>query len=762
LISLALGLVILGTTSCSQKGPTLPTKTIQSTTNGSQITAADTAVKVGPTTPGKPKLRDRKGMAYGLTTRPSLQGLKLPLDRVAPGSVSLTRIWPSTTFLSPTFITHAPDGTTRLFVLEQAGRILVLANNQSTSTGQVFLDIRSLVSAGGERGLLGLAFDPDYTKNGYFYIYYSVGTPHQSVIARYKVSATNPNLADPKSELRLMVVAQPYSNHNAGMLAFGKDKMLYIGLGDGGSGGDPKNNGQTTTTLLGSILRIDPRGASGYSIPQDNPFVGKAGYRGEIWAYGLRNPWRFSFDRATDHLWCADVGQNAWEEVNIIEKGGNYAWRIFEGVHSYNNPTNRKATEFDMPVIEHSHSVSRSITGGYVYRGNKIAALRGAYIYGDYATGKIWALVYDYKTKKLVTNTEIASMPSISAFGEDRDGEIYVVSYRAGTVYRIDQKGVGNPGGKIPLKLSLTGLFSDTAKLIPNAGLIAYDVNAPLWSDSATKQRWIGIPDNTKVEVQKDGTLLLPVGSVIVKQFYLDTGATTPTRVELRVLIHEKHGWAGYTYRWNAAQTDADLVYDGAQQTFKVKDSSVSGGFRNQTWNYPASSDCMACHTDAGDWALSIRYNQLNREFQYSKVQDNQLRAWNNIGLFNPPLAESKIHELPAHEDPYGTTGTLEHRARAYLDVNCATCHVPAGPAPGTLDMRSQTKLLGMNLFDVVPSEGTLSLTNAHRILSGKKESSVLWERLRRTDGYRMPKIGSTVVDKEGVLLIGNWIDSLK
>ena len=761
----ALGILLLGALSCSQESPTsLPSKikNSKSTGSGTVISSADQAVKVGPTTPGKPKLRDRRGMAYGLTTRASLAGLKLPLDRQAPGAVTLTRIWPKTTFLSPTFLTHAPDGSERLFVLEQGGRILVTPDTKVTSSAKVFLDIRTKVYAGGERGLLGLAFDPDYRTNGWFYIYYSVRNPHRSIVARYKVSSTDPDKADPKSEVILLVVAQPYGNHNSGMLAFGKDKMLYIGLGDGGSGGDPKNNGQNTATLLGSILRIDPRGKTGYSIPKDNPFVGKSGYRGEIWCYGMRNPWRFSFDRQNDRLWCGDVGQNAWEEIDIIKKGGNYAWRVFEGVHSYNNPSNRKPSEFDMPVIEHSHTVSRSIIGGYVYRGAKIAALRGSYIYGDYATGRIWALVYDEKTQKMTSNTQIASLPSISAFGEDRDGEIYVVSYRAGTIYRIDRKGTGNPGGKIPTKLSLTGLFSNTAKLSPNPGLIAYDVNVPLWSDGATKARWIGIPDKTQITVKPDGTLLLPVGSVIVKQFNLDTGAKTPTRVSTRVLVHEKQGWSGYTYRWNTAQTDADLAYDGGTQVYKVKDSSAQGGFRNQTWSFPASSDCMSCHTDAGHYALSIRANQLNRTIAYSKVEDNQLRAWNNIGLFNPPLIESKIHELPAHENPYGKTGTIEHRARSYLDVNCAICHAPSGPAPGGMDMRSQTKFLDMNLFGVKPSEGTLGLTTPQRIFPGKKASSVLWERMRRLDGFRMPEIGSALVDKKGVQLIGTWIDSLK
>jgi uncharacterized repeat protein (TIGR03806 family) len=756
----SLGIILLGAISCSQKQPApVPGKAIQSKGSGTQISAADSVVKVGPATPGKPKLRDRRSMAYGLTTRASLQGLKLPLDRTAPGAVTLTRIWPTRTFSRPTFLTYAPDGSHRIFVLGQYGVITVMHDAGTTSTGQTFLDIRTKVWGSGERGLLGLAFDPDFSKNGYFYIYYSISNPHRSVIARYTVSATNPNQADPKSEKILLVVAQPRTNHNGGMLAFGPDRMLYIALGDGGS---YVNTSQNTSNLLGSILRIDPRASTGYSIPRDNPFVGKTGYRPEIWAYGLRNPWRFSFDRQNGRLWCADVGASTWEEVDIIEKGGNYAWPFFEGNRSYRNPGNRKPSEFNMPVIDVARGLARSITGGYVYRGSKLASLRGAYVYGDYATGRIWALVYDQKSKKVVSNTQIASLSSISSFGEDRDGEIYVLSLWRGRVYRVERKGVSNPGGKIPAKLSLTGLFSDTARLIPNPGLIEYDVNAPLWSDGATKRRWIGIPDNTKIQVNPDGALLLPTGSTVVQQFYLDTGASAPTRVETRVLIHEKQGWAGYTYRWNAAQTDADLAYDGGNQTYKVKDATAQGGFRNQIWNFPSSSDCMSCHSDAGGSALGIRYSQLNKGFQYSKVEDNQLRAWNNIGLFSPSLAESRIHELPAHEDPYGNTGTLEQRARAYLDVNCASCHLPMGPAPGSMDMRSQTGAVDMNLFGVKPSEGGLGLSNPHRILSGTKESSVLWERMRRTDGSRMPELGSTLVDKNGVQLIGSWIDSLK
>lgn len=735
--------------------------------NGTAIT--DTATAKAPVSIGKPRFRDRRGLAYGLTKRPSLAGIKLPLDRGKPGAIQLTRVWPKLTFLSPTFITHAPDGTSRLFVLEQAGRILVLPQDASASSAKVFLDIRAKVKSGGERGLIGLAFDPGYKSNGYFYVFYSAPESPQhynNIVARYKVSSTNPDLADAKSESIVMALQPPESNHLGGMLAFGKDKMLYISVGDGATPGDKANHGQNLNTLYGSILRVDVRTTKGYLIPKDNPYYGKANHKWEIWANGFRNPWRFSFDSLTGTLWEGDVGESSREEINIVRKGGNYAWRVFEGNINFNNPTNLKPSAFDMPIIDHKHDNSllgaRSIIGGYVYRGTKNQELRGAYIYGDYSMNQIWALFYDEKTKRIVSHTEIARSSYQSSYGEDKDGELYVLNHRAGTVWRLDRKGSGNPGGKIPTKLSLTGLFSDTAKLTPNPGLIEYSVNAPLWSDSAVKRRWIGVPDGQQITLDSKGTMVLPMGSILVKHFALDTGASSPTRVETRVLIHEKNGWAGYTYAWNSAQSDADLKYGGGTQTYKVRDSSAAGGYRTQVWSFPSAYTCMVCHAGAADYALGIKFSQLNRKHLYSTVEDNQLRAWNNIGLFQPKLDEKKIHEYPSLVDPYDIYQDLDRRSRSYLDVNCSMCHSPGSTAPGSMDMRFQTRTNQMNLVGIKPSYGGLGLSTPYRIATGKKESSVSWERMRRTDAKRMPAIGSGVVDKVGVKMLGSWIDSLK
>ncbi|MEZ5989841.1 MAG: PQQ-dependent sugar dehydrogenase [Planctomycetota bacterium] len=712
-------------------------------------------------TPGKPDLRNRGGQPYGLQVRPKLAGINLPLDRGTPSNLAFVRGLPNLTFSAPTFVTHAPDGTDRLFVLEQGGRIMVVPNDDQATSAKVFLDIRAQVWSGGEHGLLGLAFDPDYATTGTFWIYYSVTSPHRSIVSRWQVDAKDPDKADATSEQVVLTQAQPYTNHNGGMIAFGPDKMLYIGFGDGGSGGDPQNNAQTTSVWLGKILRIDVRGQATYAVPKDNPFAGKTGWAPEIWALGLRNPWRFSFDRATGRLWAGDVGQNTWEEVDVIVKGGNYAWRIFEGTHNYNNPTNRQLSEFDGPVLDLNRTLARSITGGYVYRGGAIDTLRGHYVYGDYATGNVWALSYDDQKNVMLANTLVGTVSTISSFGETRDGELLVANYNAGQLYRVVRKGSQDPGGKIPAKLSGTGLFQDTAKLVPNTGLIAYDVNSPLWSDDAAKQRWIGVPDGTTIDFSEDGNWAFPVGTILVKHFEIDTGGASLTRLETRVLIHETNGWAGYTYVWNAAQTDADLALDGGTTALKVKDPTAPGGFRNQTWTFPDSASCMQCHTSAAGFVLGVRTSQVHRTYPYPLMDDDQLRSWNNIGLFTSSLDEKRIHTMPQLVDPRGPYGNLEQKARSYLEGNCAQCHRPGGPTPNDMDLRASTPILEAGLLDVAPTSGDLGLTTPRRVLPGKKESSVLWERMRRLDQHRMPPLGSSVVDQPGVVLVGQWIDGL-
>ena len=352
--------------------------------------------------------------------------------------MQVERVFPNLSFRRMTGMAYPDDGSNRLFVLLQPGVIMTFANYQNVESADVFLDISERVSdRGNEEGLLGLAFDPNFRESGYFYVYYSAANPRRSVLSRFSVHGGG-GTADAGSERVIMEVEQPYSNHNGGQIAFGPDGYLYIGLGDGGSRGDPQGNGRNLATLLGSIIRIDVSmldEAGTYGIPDDNPFVGTAGARGEIWAYGIRNPWRFSFDRENGELWMADVGQNRFEEVNIIRRGLNYGWNTMEGSSCFKPSRGCDSQGLEMPVAEYGREGGCSVTGGYVYRGARLPSLYGAYVYGDFCSGKIWALRYEggQVTEQLEL---VDSKLEISSFGEDQDGEIFVLSFDGG-IYRL-------------------------------------------------------------------------------------------------------------------------------------------------------------------------------------------------------------------------------------------------------------------------------------------------------------------------------------
>lgn len=339
---------------------------------------------------------------------------------------------------SPTQITHAGDGTGRLFILEQKGRILVFGGKDFIER-DVFMDLSGKVACCGERGLLGVAFPPSFKASGEFYVHYSDARGN-TTISRFKVSRGS-SRGEMRSEEVLLSVKQPFSNHNGGQIAFGPDGYLYVALGDGGSGGDPLNNAQNSGSLLGKILRLDVGKANvKYAIPLDNPFNnGGQGGREEIWAMGLRNPWRFSFDRVTGDLYIADVGQNRYEEVNFepaTSKGGrNYGWKIMEGSHCF-GAKKCEHTNFTLPVLEYAHDLGCSVTGGLVYRGSKLPALRGTYIYGDFCSGRIWGASKGngFSAPVVLLDTDI----SISTFGDDEMGELYVADYRSGTIYRLE------------------------------------------------------------------------------------------------------------------------------------------------------------------------------------------------------------------------------------------------------------------------------------------------------------------------------------
>lgn len=331
----------------------------------------------------------------------------------------------------PVGMASPDDGSDRLFLILQRGQIGVFENRHDVTSAEIFLDIRERVNdKGNEEGLLGLAFDPAYGDNGYLYVYYSAANPRRSVVSRFHVDASDPDLADPASERVVLEVRQPFQNHNGGHLAFGDDGYLYIGLGDGGGGGDPDKNGQNLSTLLGSILRIDVGTLDNqgvYTVPPDNPFVGTPGARPEIWTYGFRNPWRFSFDSGTGDLWVADVGQNAYEEVDLVRRGANYGWNVMEGQHCFGRGGDCDTTALERPVVEYGRDAGCSVTGGYVYRGNRVPSLLGAYVYGDFCSGRLWALRHD--GQRLLESISLADTTlRISSFGQDQQNELYVLS----------------------------------------------------------------------------------------------------------------------------------------------------------------------------------------------------------------------------------------------------------------------------------------------------------------------------------------------
>lgn len=392
-------------------------------------------------------------LATGATLRGQEQISESPLP------VRAERAFPNLDFNRPIVVTHAGDGTNRVFVAEQEGIIRVFANDQDTEESAVFLDIDErcvYADNQNEEGLLGFAFHPKFRSNGEFFLYYtSAEGEHVSRVSRFRVMADNPNVADPASEEVILRIPQPFWNHNGGTIEFGPDGYLYIALGDGGSGNDPQGHGQNLTTLLGSILRIDvdrKEADRNYAIPKDNPFVGKQVKMGpqgktvpareEIYAYGVRNIWRMSFDRKTGTLWAADVGQNLWEEINIIKAGGNYGWNVREGRHWFRPDGNDgKRSDLIDPIFEYNHEVGKSITGGTVYRGTRVPELIGKYVYADYVSGRLWALDYDTVSGKVLGNYTLSpeeggeNLPVMS-FGSDETGDVYFTT-PFGSLYRF-------------------------------------------------------------------------------------------------------------------------------------------------------------------------------------------------------------------------------------------------------------------------------------------------------------------------------------
>ncbi len=684
---------------------------------------------------------------YGLDERPSNTTCVARDRPVQNTGVTTEPAFPHLRFSQPLFLLQAPGDASRVFVVERTGVIRVFANDAAVTSTASFVDITGRVNSGahGEAGLLGMAFHPQFASNREVFLSYTGyggATNLRTVISRFQ-SHDNGATLDPASEQILLTVDQPYGNHNGGGIAFGPDGFLYIGLGDGGSGGDPQNRAQNLDSLLGKFLRIDVDGGTPYAIPPTNPFRDGGG-RPEIYAWGVRNPWRWSFDRATGALWAGDVGQNALEEVDHIVLGGNYGWRIKEGDQCYNPKPCSSAGLVD-PIVQYPRSEGVSITGGYVYRGTAIPALVGRFIYGDFGSGRIWAIANDATTGAPTPQLLVDTSFGISSFGELADGEVLLTDINSGRLHRLVPSEAPQPVD-FPRKLSETGCVDLANPRQAAPGLIPYDVNAPLWSDGAEKERYLGLPDGERIRVGEDGDWELPIGTVLMKTFLL-SGKRVETRLFMR---HADGGWGGYSYEWDEAQTDATLL--------PANKSRQEG---SQTWYFPSRAECLRCHTGAAGHSLGLETGQLNRELLYRSTKriSPQLATFEHIGLFEAPLA-GLPETLARYPAPTGGEA-LEPRARAYLHANCASCHRPNGTGRGSADLRFSTPLAQAGLCDAVPEEGDLGVPEARLVAPGAPERSVLLLRMRALDAHRMPPLASRLADAAGISVVDTWISSL-
>lgn len=531
-------------------------------------------------------------------------------------------------FSGPIDVTSAGDGTNRLFVAQQRGLIYVMNNTPATTTRKVFLDLTDVVSkSGGELGLLGIDFHPDYENNGFFYVNYttSVGFPRStSVIARFQVSSTNPDSAVRSSEVRLFTVWQPYDNHNGGCMKFGPDGYLYISLGDGGSGGDPQNRAQNLDSLLGKILRIDVNDTTGgkkFGIPPSNPFASSSNNnRKMIFAYGLRNVWRMSFDALTGKLWGGDVGQGKWEEIDIIESGKNYGWKVLEGTHCFSPSSGCDTTGKVMPVYEYEHMNGNvSITGGYVYRGEKLKGLYGRYIYADYATGNTWSFL---ESDPYGTNTLLqAPTQTISSFGIDEAGELYACRYTGKRIYKF---------------VPLNPLTSPNLTAPKNDSINTPEIVTLSWEAVNAAQSY-------QVTLAEDAAFT---------QGVIDTSSTTNS-IELSFSQGKKYYWKVKASNnitvsdWSEVWTFTVEMLVGKPtsspvQIYPINDTNVSLGSLPQTSYYHWHSVLTASHYElqvSRDSMLSVLYDSTNTAdtFYESKQWDAgpywwRVRACNESG----------------------------------------------------------------------------------------------------------------------------------
>jgi glucose/arabinose dehydrogenase len=705
-------------------------------------------------------------------------GLKVPSSEPALG-YTLIEPFPSIKFEQPVAVVSASGFSNSLFVVERFGKIYAITNlNNPDKTLFLNLADSTITAPGLEVGLLGLAFHPNFAENGQYFVYRCVIDTggNYNRLSRFRVLPGQPFASDPASE-EIILQQRDYSInfHNAGDIHFGSDGYLYLSIGEGSPA--PEDLAITRQPIdksfFGTIIRIDVdkrrgnlppnpyRGSvnSKFLIPSDNPFIGVTNYQGvsvnradvrtEIFALGLRNPWRFSIDPITGELFCGDVGESSYEEVNLIEKGKNYGWPYREGAQDTGFfPSEPPGFASIDPIHSYYHgnlnndnNSGQAVIGGHVYRGTAIPQLYGAYLFGDNVRGHIWALFRDavHGTNSVQWLT---GEPNLSTFGIDpRDGEVLLASLVTGRIKKLIYR---DPAlTSFPRLLSETGIFDDLKNLLPAAGVEPYSVNAPFWSDHADKKRWALLShSDPKIEFSPSNHWTFPEGTIWVKHFEIEQKANDPSttrRLETRLLVKTASDVYGVTYKWNAAGTDAELLRpEGLNETFTITEADSSQ--RVQSWHYPSRLECRTCHNITAGFALGFNTAQLNMILS-SNV--NQLNHLSDLGFFKQPIDPGP--NFPAMAAVTNTEYSPEFRVRSYLGANCVQCHNPDNAIIATWDARFHTAWPQKNVI------GNL-------IVPRDLYNSSMYSRLANLDQLHMPPIATAQLNPFALDLLRDWI----
>ena len=607
-------------------------------------------------------------------------------------------------------------------------------------------------------------------------------SPKHSRVIRYQIDPKS-GQGDPTS--RLMIIEWLSDGHNGAGICFGKDGMLYVTSGDGSSDSDANVAGQNLAKLTSKVLRLDVSNASAahpYQVPPGNPFIGQAGVRAETWVYGCRNPWRITSDPVSGQIWVGENGQDQWEYAYLLRRGDNHGWSVLEGSHPFLSQRKLGPDKPVKPEIEHPHSEFRSLTGGVVYRGRKYPALAGAYIYGDFSTGRIWAMLHD-GTNALWHRQIAVTGLSITGFGTDPDGEVLIADHTTG-LYRLEAAPPRTDLPPFPKKLSETALFTSLQRMEPVPGVHPYEINAPQWADGAVTRHWLALPAGEPLIPLNVKSWNFPNETVLVQQLEWPRPNGDAVRLETRLLVRLRNEWTGYSYIWRPGQDDADLATaDGDDLDL----SKLVPGDTGPLWHVPSRAECMMCHSRAANYTIGTTTLQLNHRRSDGANQLERLEAagilQNDVAGFESWLSElhgrhsdatasgnlrpsvllpKPAASVPAQVDPYDASAPVEKRVRSYLAANCAQCHVMSGGGNSAIDFDYSNSLEGLKLVGQKPQHWPFDIERPLLIAPGDPNRSVLYRRISQREEAAMPPLAINRVDQKAAEMFRAWILQLK